>query len=67
MATEEEIREETRNILSEANLDETSGKSIRVKVGEALGLLKEQINEFRPVIEVLAYIIQGNVAFSSTP
>lgn len=67
MATEEEIREETRNILSEANLDETSGKSIRVKVGEALGLLKEQINEFRPVIEVPACTMQGDVASLSTP
>lgn len=52
MVSSEDVRSETRRILGEANLDEASGKSIRVKVGEALQLSKEQSSSFRPIIEV---------------
>ena len=52
MVSNEDVREQTRRILGEANLDETSGKLIRVKVREVLELTKEQISSFRPLIEV---------------
>ena len=52
MVSSEEIRAETRRVLDEANLDETSGRVIREKVAKALKLSKEHISSFRPIIEV---------------
>lgn len=52
MVTEEDVREEARRILHNADLDKTSGRIIRTEIGQALGLNREELKQFRHSIEV---------------
>ena len=52
MVSEETVREEARGQLKAADLTNTSGRSIRHKVGEALNLSKEELHGFKEIIQV---------------
>ena len=52
MVSPEEVREQTRKVLSGANLESSSGRTIRLQVGEALKMTTEEIKIVRNVIEV---------------
>lgn len=52
MALPEKVREEARRILGEADLDNTNGRTIKTLIGESLDLSKEQLKEFKFLIEV---------------